>query len=84
MTSITFSHDGDFFASGGADRQVLMWKSNFCKDDKAPRNVTKQLIPPADKLKFNADVDEKSSADSARKERREKDAGQERDQEVII
>lgn len=34
-TSATFSPKGDFFATGGSDSQVLVWKSNFdkiCKD----------------------------------------------------
>lgn len=83
ITSITFSQDGDFFASGGADRQVLMWKSNFCKDDKA-RKVPRQLIPPTSKLEFKMDViepDEKLLVDN---EKREGHVQPEQDQKEII
>jgi len=60
ITSITFSQDGDFFASGGADRQVLMWKSNFCRDDIIK---AKQLKIPT-KPELDAREDEKSFTDS--------------------
>jgi centriolar protein POC1 len=33
-TAAVFSPEGDFFASGGADTQVMVWKSNFDKIDK--------------------------------------------------
>lgn len=42
VTSITFSANGEFFASGGADCQLLMWKTNFDKDNvacKIPRKL---------------------------------------------
>ncbi|KAK1804534.1 hypothetical protein P4O66_020542 [Electrophorus voltai] len=29
VLTVAFSRQGDFFASGGADSQVLMWKTNF-------------------------------------------------------
>ncbi|KAG8317781.1 POC1 centriolar protein A [Homalodisca vitripennis] len=32
VTSVVFSSDGHLFASGGADRMVLVWKSNFDKE----------------------------------------------------
>lgn len=47
VTSITFSSNGEFFASGGADRQLLMWKTNFDKDDigyKIPQQYIKKTI----------------------------------------
>lgn len=33
MTSVAFSRTGEYFASGGSDEQVMVWKSNFdCAD----------------------------------------------------
>lgn len=49
VTSITFSSNGEFFASAGADCQLLMWKTNFDKDDIA-RIVPRQLVSSFDKL----------------------------------
>ncbi|XP_076641798.1 proteome of centrioles 1 isoform X2 [Halictus rubicundus] len=43
VTSIAFSSNGEYFASGGADRQLLMWKTNFDRDDVAHKN-TRQII----------------------------------------
>lgn len=82
--SITFSQDGDFFASGGMDRQVLMWKSNFCRDDKA-RKIPRQLIPPASKLEFKMDVAEPDGKPLTDSEKRESAyyKQQEQDQEKI-
>lgn len=73
ILSITFSQDGEFFASGGLDRQVLMWKSNFCRDDNN-RKVPRQLIPPASKPEIKINVDEpdgKPLADSKRHEQQD-------------
>lgn len=78
VTSITFSQDGDFFASGGTDRQILMWKSNFCKDDK-PSKIARQLIPTSSKQEFD-NVDEKSFANNDK----HKDMQEEHDQEEVI
>lgn len=33
VTSITFSEDGDYFASGGSDSQIFVWKTNFEKSN---------------------------------------------------
>lgn len=79
VTSITFSQDGDFFASGGTDRQILMWKSNFCKDDK-PRKVARRLIPSSSKQEFDNE-DEKSFANN---DKQKKDVQEEHDQEEVI
>lgn len=81
--SITFSQDGDFFASGGFDRQVLMWKSNFCRDDKA-RKIPRQLIPSGSKLEFKIDVAESDGKLFADDEKQEEDKQQEQNQEEII
>lgn len=78
VTSITFSQDGDFFASGGIDRQILMWKSNFCKDDK-PSKIARQLIPTSSKQEFD-NVDEKSFANNDK----HKDMQEEHDQVEVI
>lgn len=83
ITSITFSHNGDFFASGGVDRQVLMWKSNFCRDDEA-RKVPRQLIPSASKLEFKIDVTEPDGKPFANNEKREGPVQQEKNHEEII
>lgn len=79
VTSITFSQDGDFFASGGTDRQILMWKSNFCKDDK-PSKIARQLIPSSSKQEFES-VDEKSFASN---DKEKEDVQEEQDQEEVI
>jgi len=31
--TVSFSHSGDYFATGGDDKLVLLWKSNFCVSD---------------------------------------------------
>ncbi|KAF2986530.1 hypothetical protein EK904_010301 [Melospiza melodia maxima] len=31
-TCVAFSRDGDLFASGGSDEQVMVWKTNFDAD----------------------------------------------------
>uniref|UniRef100_A0A672SJB8 POC1 centriolar protein homolog B n=1 Tax=Sinocyclocheilus grahami TaxID=75366 RepID=A0A672SJB8_SINGR len=43
VLAVAFSRDGDLFASGGADSQVLMWKTNF--DLLNYRRVTEMLRP---------------------------------------
>lgn len=52
VTSITFSSNGEFFASGGGDRQLLMWKTNFDKDDIA-RKIPRQLVSPITESSFS-------------------------------
>lgn len=32
VNALVFSQDGEFFASAGADRRVIVWKSNFAKE----------------------------------------------------
>lgn len=78
VTSITFSQDGDFFASGGIDRQILMWKSNFCKDDK-PSKITRQLISSSSKREFD-NTNKKSFASNDE----QKDVQEEHNQEEVI
>lgn len=78
VTSITFSEDGDFFASGGTDRQVLIWKSNFCKDK--PSKIPKQLISSSSKQEFD-NMDEKLFANN---DKGKDDVREEHDQEEVI
>lgn len=66
VATVAFSIDGDFFASGGEDRQLLIWKSNFDRDDNA-RKTPRLLIPPGSKLK----LDKKVENDDARRQREE-------------
>lgn len=51
VTSITFSKDGDYFASGSSDRQLFVWKSNFDKGDRLIINCEK-LVLHDNKLKL--------------------------------
>ena len=32
FTSVEFSQDGEYFGSGGADAQIMVWKTNFDND----------------------------------------------------
>lgn len=49
VTSVTFSRDGDYFASGGSDCQLYVWKTNFHKGERPIMNSEK-LIPLDTKL----------------------------------
>lgn len=69
MTSITFSSNGEFFASGGSDRQLLMWKTNFDKDDMA-RKVPRHLVSPTVEPKLEI-RDEKLQKDDTFEEEEE-------------
>lgn len=51
VTSVAFSLNGDYFASGGADFQLLTWKTNFDKDDRN-RKVPRVLMPPIQDIKY--------------------------------
>lgn len=51
VTAITFSKDGDYFASGSSDRQLFVWKSNFDKGDR-PIFQREKLIPLDTKLQL--------------------------------
>lgn len=31
INHVSFSKKGDFFSTGGADSNILIWKSSFCK-----------------------------------------------------
>jgi centriolar protein POC1 len=33
VTSVTFSANGEYFASGGVDQQILVWKTNFDREN---------------------------------------------------
>nr|CAD7196243.1 unnamed protein product [Timema douglasi] len=33
ITALTFTANGEYFASGGVDHQILVWKTNFDKED---------------------------------------------------
>ena len=33
IDAVTFSKKGDYFATGGADCNVLIWKSSFCQSE---------------------------------------------------
>ena len=44
ITSITFSKDGDYFASGSSDCQLFVWKCNFNKGERHVINYEK-VIP---------------------------------------
>lgn len=61
MTSVTFSSNGEFFASGGTDQQLLMWKTNFDKDD-ISRKIPQRLFSPIEELESNM-KEEKSHKD---------------------
>lgn len=51
VTSVTFSSNGEFFASGGTDHQLLMWKTNFDKDDIA-RKISRYLVSPVKEVEL--------------------------------
>lgn len=51
VTSVTFSSNGEFFASGGTDHQLLMWKTNFDKDDIA-RKISRHLVSPVKEVEL--------------------------------
>lgn len=76
ITSIAFSKTGEYFTSGGADRQLLMWKSNFDRDDKA-RKVARKLIPSNPKLKLDNPLSE-----SFKPLERESNEGEEEEEEA--
>lgn len=38
VTSITFSEEGNYFASGGSDCQIFVWKTNFEKSKNINNN----------------------------------------------
>ncbi|XP_015184290.1 PREDICTED: POC1 centriolar protein homolog A-like isoform X2 [Polistes dominula] len=67
VRSIAFSLNGDYFVSGGADFQLLTWKTNFDKDDNN-RKVPRVFIPPVQDIKY--DEDEWSSDTDTREESR--------------
>lgn len=67
ITAIAFSKTGEYFTSGGEDRQLLIWKSNFDKEDKS-RKVAKQLISPNPKLKFNNSLSDNKGNNSEKTE----------------
>ena len=52
VTSVTFSSNGEFFASGGTDQQLLMWKTNFDKDD-ISQKIPRRLFSPIKELESN-------------------------------
>lgn len=52
MTSVTFSSNGEFFASGGTDQQLLMWKTNFDKDD-ISRKISRHLFSSIEESESN-------------------------------
>ncbi|XP_025990677.2 POC1 centriolar protein homolog A isoform X1 [Solenopsis invicta] len=56
-TSIAFSNDGEFFASGGTAQQILLWKFNLYTNVQNGE-IPKQLISPIIREKSD-DVDEK-------------------------
>lgn len=60
ITSVSFTQDGDFFASGGADRQVLIWKSNFCNNDNKAKRIPRQFLASPVRKQKSDDMDEKS------------------------
>jgi len=33
INTVSFSKKGDFFATGGADSNIFIWKSAFCKSN---------------------------------------------------
>ena len=52
VKTVAFSSDGNFFASGSADRQLLVWKSNFDVHE-ATRKNPKKLYSSGAKLKMD-------------------------------
>ncbi|XP_076760756.1 proteome of centrioles 1 [Xylocopa sonorina] len=70
VKSITFSSNGDFFASGGTDHQLLMWKTNFDKDDIAVRKMAHHLILPTEESKLEI-KDEKLSEEGGEEQEEE-------------
>lgn len=77
VTTVSFSQNGDFFASGGADHQLLVWKSNFdC--DQAGLKHPKTLYSPETNLKLESEcsettetLDEEEEEDDEREEEKE-------------
>ncbi|XP_059351506.1 POC1 centriolar protein homolog A-like isoform X2 [Daphnia carinata] len=50
--SVKFSPDGDYFATGGADNEILVWKANFAPvldvaDNSSNKSSTKTKIRPS-------------------------------------
>lgn len=44
VTAVAFSSDGGCFASGGADKQVFVWKTNFDKDFSAKSTKSEKSV----------------------------------------
>lgn len=57
ITSVTFSPNGDYFASGGMDHQLFVWKCNL---DKGEHSSSETLIPLDAKLKLQNVISESS------------------------
>ncbi|CAL7937136.1 unnamed protein product [Xylocopa violacea] len=90
VKSITFSSNGDFFASGGADHQLLMWKTNFDKDDIVVRKMPHLILPieeskleiKDEKLFKNNDISEEE-VEEEEEEGREKEKEEEEEMESL-
>ncbi|XP_012288192.1 POC1 centriolar protein homolog A isoform X2 [Orussus abietinus] len=63
VTAIQFSTCGEHFISGGSDKQLFMWKSNFDKDD-VIRKIPRRLIPCNAKLKLDSELSSESTIDN--------------------
>lgn len=60
VTAIKFSPTGEFFASGGCDQQLLIWKTNFDNDD-VTKIVKRSLYSPGVKSKSKSSKESPSS-----------------------
>jgi WD40 repeat protein len=55
-TTATFSPQGDFFATGGTDSQVMVWKSNFDQIEKFNLKEEHIFIPSQNQLHTNPET----------------------------
>ena len=50
VNAMSFSNDGDFFATAGADKLIFVWKSNFCQKEVGEERVTSGVINKGSKI----------------------------------
>ncbi|XP_011053226.1 PREDICTED: POC1 centriolar protein homolog A-like [Acromyrmex echinatior] len=77
VTCIAFSNNGELFASGSTDQQILVWKCNdLCMDGQSRKNSTLQLVSsvtPNKNLIMPSSVKPKFDDGNERSKREEED-----------